>query len=660
MGRSFRTGMFLAILLVAQSALAETTLLDDQRAIFRNAWSSAERGEWILSARETELLKPYVLWPVLRGRYLEVTLATTPQTTIDAFLEREGTSRPARTLRYRYARHLARSGNTARYLQLYERYYAALGQADLDCHAVAAQIRSNAPINGALAVKLWLVGRSQHKACDPVFAWLNESGLLTEKEIRQRFELALAAREYNLARWLSKRLGKTEQATATRWQALRDRPAKALADTSRAALPTYQEELAYGIRRLAREDTEIAMQTWRKLAKRYPFDDALAAKTTEAIALIAAWRHEAHASDYMRLVPNTFASLELAEWRVRDALRRQDWSAVRTEVKALPDDEQNRDRWRYWHAVASQAIAPEAAEQALQSLASERSYYGFLAADRLGLDYALAHRAVAADTAMQTALAADPALNIALELHAVGLNGRARSAWDNAIRDRTVAEKRQAALLAADRGWDSRAIATLARAGEHDDLAVRYPVPWYTTFVGAARKNGLAVAWTYGIARSESLFMPDVRSPAGAVGVMQLMPATAKETARRADLPFRGLATLTNARSNITIGTRYLAGLAQRFDGHAALATAAYNAGPHRVDRWLAGADGMPGDIWVATIPFDETRGYVQRVLAAEAVFHWRLTDAQRRLSKSLPPIRANETRIAAVAAKPKRPSGRL
>ncbi|MEM8983365.1 MAG: transglycosylase SLT domain-containing protein [Pseudomonadota bacterium] len=659
MATGCRNALLLAIVLFATNAPADTTLLDDQRAIFRNAWSSAERGDWILSSRETALLKPYVLWPVLRGRYLEATLATTPAKTIEAFLEREGTSRPARTLRYRYARHLAKRGESARYLSLYERYYASLGEAELDCHAVAAQVRSNAPINGALALKLWLIGRSQHKSCDPVFDWLDESGLLTRNEIQQRFELALAAREYGLARWLAKRLGETEQATAARWLALRDRPAEALADTRRAKLPTYLDEIAYGVRRLARDDSKTAMTTWQRLRSQHDFDAELEAATTESIALIAAWRHEPHAGEFMRLVPNAFASLELAEWRVRDALRRQDWAGVRSAINALPNAEQGRQRWRYWRAVASLDSAPDAAEQTLRTLASERSYYGFLAADRVGVDYALAHRAVAADSAIQATLAADPALNIALELHAVGLNGRARSAWDSAIRQRSTAEQRQAALLAAERGWDSRAIATLARAGEHDDLAVRYPVPWYTTFVGAARENGLAVAWTYGIARSESLFMPDVRSAAGAVGVMQLMPATAKETARRADLPFRGLATLTNARSNIAIGTRYLAGLARRFDGHAALATAAYNAGPHRVDRWLSGANGMPGDIWVATIPFDETRGYVQRVLAAEAVFHWRLTDAQRRLSKSLPPISRPDQKVATVA-KPERPSGRL
>ncbi|MEL7536053.1 MAG: transglycosylase SLT domain-containing protein [Pseudomonadota bacterium] len=628
-------------------AIADDALLADQRAAFRNAWSLAERGEWQLSPGEEKLLKAYTLWPYLRGRYLEATLRKRPAAEINQFLADHGTSRPARSLRYRWARQLHKSGDWLGYLGIYRAFYKSLGNTELDCRAVAAQIAANEPINGALALSLWRVGHSQHATCDPVFAWLTDTGLVSTDEIRERFDIAIEAREFGLARWLAKKLGPTEQATAARWIALRDRPAKALGDTDRAKLASFPNELRYGVGRLARDDTTKAMQRWRKLQEQHDFPPAVAAATTERIALIAAWRHEAHAAEFIAAVPPAFASLELAEWRVRDALRRGDMVAVQKAIAALPTAEREQERWRYWLAIAVQEKEPAAARLLLDELAGERSYYGFLAADRIERAYTLGHRDIVRDRELLTELRGDPSVHQALELHAVGLNGRARAQWDSAMQTLSAAGRQQAALLAAESGWVSRSIAAVAKAGHYDDLAIRYPTPWYDAFAAAARDNEISVAWTYGIARSESLFMPDVRSSAGAVGVMQLLPSTARSTARAIGFKFRGITTLTDATSNIRLGTRYLAGLAQRFEGHEALATAAYNAGPHRVDRWLEGAGGMPADVWVETIPFDETRGYVQRVLAARAVFHWRLTDAQRRVSQSLPPIPPVAPRVA-------------
>ena len=642
---------WLALATVAGSnAHAGRSLLDDQRAIFRNAWASAERGDWVLSRNEQALLEPYVLWPVLRGRYLEAAMEKVSGSDIERFLNRHGTSRPARSLRFRYARYLARNGHNEAYLDIYARYYRTLGNAELDCRAVAAEIAANKPINGALALSLWRIGKSQHKACDPVFAWLADNDILGASERRERFELALAARELGLARWLAKKLSPVEQATAARWVALRDKPRQALADESRRTQPGFADEIAYGVARLARDDTTDAMAVWDTLRQRHAIPAELAARTTERIALIAAWRHEPHAAAFLARVPAEYASLELAEWRVRTALRAGDDKALLAALDALPAAEQAKPRWRYWRAHALAASAPDTATAILAEVAAERSYYGFLAADRLGQPYALKSHLPAADDATLTALRARPDVARALELHAVDLPGRARSEWDRAMRELSQDERRQAALLAASVGWHSRAISALASAGEFDVLELRYPTPWLAAFREAARQNDLPLAWTYGIARSESLFMADVRSPAGAVGIMQLMPRTGKQTARAAGLPYRGLATLTHAASNIRIGTRYLAELATRFAGHEALATAAYNAGPHRVDRWLEGAAGMPADVWVETIPFDETRGYVQRVIAARAVFHWRLTAAERPVSHSLPPIPAGARKVAATA----------
>jgi soluble lytic murein transglycosylase len=230
-------------------------------------------------------------------------------------------------------------------------------------------------------------------------------------------------------------------------------------------------------------------------------------------------------------------------------------------------------------------------------------------------------------------------LNRARELFFVGLEGRGRSEWDAAVTPMTNEQQKQAALLAHEWGWHSRAISTVAKAGDYDDLQIRYPLPWRQDFATNSKLAGIADSWAYGVARSESLFMRDIRSSAGAIGLMQLMPDTGRRTARELKLPYAGLATLTDTASNIRLGTHYLGKMYSRFDDNQVLATAAYNAGPLRVEQWLPESGSLDARIWIENIPFNETRGYVKRVLTDEAIFHWRLTGKLRRISSALPHI---------------------
>jgi len=235
----------------------------------------------------------------------------------------------------------------------------------------------------------------------------------------------------------------------------------------------------------------------------------------------------------------------------------------------------------------------------------------------------------------------------ARELFYVGQEGRGRSEWQSFLRHLPNEEKTQAAILAHRWGWHSRAISTAASLGEYDDLSIRYPLPYKTSFNEFAAQANIASTWAYGIARSESLFMRDVRSSAGAIGLMQLMPATGRDVARGIKLPYSGMTTLIDPASNIRLGTTYLGQMAERYGGNQVPATAAYNAGPHRVDRWLPEAGTMDARIWIENIPFNETRKYVKRVLSAQTIFHWRMTGETRRLSEALLLVEARTQRLA-------------
>ena len=230
----------------------------------------------------------------------------------------------------------------------------------------------------------------------------------------------------------------------------------------------------------------------------------------------------------------------------------------------------------------------------------------------------------------------------ARELFLVGLDGRGRSEWQAAISSLDAEQKLQAAILARRWDWHSRAIAAAASAGKLDDLELRYPLPYQSTFQRYSAEAQIPSTWAYGVARSESLFMRDVRSRAGAVGLMQLMPATGRAVAREIRLPYTGLNTLTDPQHNIRLGTTYLGQMTERFGGNRVLATAAYNAGPHRVVKWLPADGSLDARIWIENIPFNETRKYVRRVLEAETIFHWRMTGQARRLSDQLTSVEAD------------------
>ena len=622
------------------------SLYEQARAIFIEVYPEAERGNWepvdALSNAERTALERYPLWPDLEAAWLKANIATLDPARIDAYLDRHGTMKPARDLRYRYALHLARSGQSTRYLDLYKSYYQGLDVARLDCAALAAEIAvgdANGITQRALA--LWMTAQSQADECDPVFAWLKSRGELTAAHYRKRFDLAIDAQEFSRARWLGKSLGDTWVEAAEAWQRTASEPEAYLRSIDgRVTDAAGLDRLQYGFERLTYDDPRIAAELWAEIADRHPFAVADRLFIERHIALWTARDRLPGAYELLAALPAAARNNEVSRWRARVSLRAGEWRRLLGDIAAMPDAEASKDEWRYWQAIALERTgAADGARPILTELARERSYYGFLAADALDLPYAFADAPLTADDERMTELAARPDLVRARELLLVGLDSRGRSEWDAIVSRLSRDEQQQAALLAHRWGWHSRAIATAARLSAFDDLEIRYPLPFPDEFEAGSDAARIPATWALGVARSESLFMRDVRSHAGAVGVMQLMPATGRAVARRIDVNFVGLDSLLDPATNIRLGTTYLGEMTERFGGNRVLATAAYNAGPHRVDAWLPRSEPVETRVWIENIPFNETRKYVRRVLAAETIFHWRMTGETRRLSELLSAI---------------------
>ncbi len=642
-----------AILLCLLSASATADRLEEQRDAFRAVYPRAELGIRDLTPAQQALLEDYVLWPDLRAAWLRASLATASVTGIDAFLAQYEPLKPARALRYRYALQLAESGNADRFRDLYNRHYRDLNIPRLDCLALKLSIDAG-EVEPALprARDLWLVGHSQAEECDPVFEHLRESGQLDESLYKERYALAIEARSLSLARYLARSLPDEFRNDASNWSSAYGDSVNFLeGHESRADNETHRRQLIAAIEMLSYDQPEAAADHWGRIRSHYRFAADQQASVARHIALWMARNHRSESKAFLDDLPDAAIDTEVLRWRVRDALRRQYWPSVATAVQALPDQERQSDQWQYWRGIALAEQGKSAAGLAiLQRIAAERSYYGFLAADELRVGYAWSHKALEPDDAIIQALAGREDLIRARELFLVGLESHGRSEWDTAVEQLNPEAQVQAAILAGRWGWHSRAIATAAINERYDDLNLRYPLAFASQFEQYASDAGIAQSWAYGIARSESLFMRDIRSGAGAIGIMQLMPSTARRTARLLRQPYNGFMTLTDAGSNIRLGTSYLAEMYNRFDNHRVLATAAYNAGPLRVERWLPQGREIDARIWIETIPYQETRDYVRRVLAADTIFHWRLAGETQRMSAALIPV-SGTPRLAKLSA---------
>jgi soluble lytic murein transglycosylase len=321
----------------------------------------------------------------------------------------------------------------------------------------------------------------------------------------------------------------------------------------------------------------------------------------------------------------------IREWRVRAAIRDHDWPATLATIGWLSDEEQASARWQYWRARALDELGfSEDALLIYQQLVTERNYHGFLAADRLQLPYSFENQPASVSQTDMEIVASLPGVRRAKELLELDRLIEARREWEFTSERLNEEQLLIAAKLAESWQWHSSAIFTADRIEYWDDIPLRFPLGYQNDVIYQANKFDIEPAWIYGIMRQESAFVSDARSSQGALGLMQLLPSTGKYIARRNKTPYSGSYDLLVADKNIKLGSAYLKDVRDRLFDHPVLATAAYNAGYAKVKRWLPNDAAMEADIWIETIPYDETRDYLERVLAYTAIYDWRLNPGRQ------------------------------
>lgn len=644
MQRSVWVGVavLLAGVLLPAAAVAHDSHLEQQRRDYRAAMRAVAHHDTATYQRLLARLNGYILKPQLEYAYLSKHLDTTPGRVLTHFLAQYRYAAVSDQLRSKWLYFLARRGDWKTFMREYRDTSA---DNELRCYRLDHLLHTRGTDKAALASAVrdvWLSGTSQPKSCDAVYTAALRAGLIDRELVWERIRLAMERGATGLASYIGHEyLAPKERIWVTRWRSMYRDPDRALHHLNYPVTSDVARLVVrHGVVRLAERDPEVAMAQWRRLREKYHFTDADNDYVLRNLGLIAAHNHLPVAVTWLSMVSPNASDSEVRQWQVRAALRVGAWSRAKRFIHLLSPSAQQESHWRYLLARVEEKLGQtKAADKIYTTLANERSYYGFLAADRISLPYNMQEDPVQADKADLNKLEAQPAVAMAHELFVIGEVLDARRQWTWATRTMNSRQLELAALAASQWGWHDRAILTINRSGHQDDLSLRFPVVYRQLVEANARKTNLDPGWVYGVVRQESAFITDARSRAGALGLMQLMPRTGRRVARRLRLRVHSRYAILNVGNNIRLGTNYLKTVLEQHNGNQVLATAAYNAGPYRVRQWLPDSRPMDADVWVEGIPFNETRNYVKNVLGFTTIYDYRLGNTKIRLSDRMPRV---------------------
>ncbi|AYH45805.1 lytic transglycosylase domain-containing protein [Azoarcus sp. DN11] len=592
---------------------------DDRILAARDAVRSGDRAtlERLAAEREPHVLDPYVrYWRLVNilGRP-----EAPPVDELNEFLLREADSVLAERLRSDWLRRMAREYDWSGFLKV----YPDLREPDAELRCVQRNARLEL---GDLTVvdevrARWMELADSHSACEPVFRTLVQAGYLGSDDLWWRARRQIDSRSPSNAR------------TTLSWMNAADAPA--LADFDRMmkspaawldrlppnfAVSRASRELALAaLVRIAREDASSAYARFARIEERFGADER--AYVYAVLGHHGSLQGVPAAVRWFRAAGKTPMSAEQRAWRVRAELRVEDWRGVQAAVEGMTAAEQAQPEWTYWlaRAYAAQNRSPEAA--ALYGrIATLPNFYGMLAAEELGSLFAPPVRngnVTAEDIAR---VDADPGLRRALALYRLDMRTEGMREWNWSLRGQDDGFLIAAARLALRNEIYDRAINTAERTDPQANYDLRFLTPYRQLIEPQVRQQGLDMAWVYGLMRQESRFIAPARSSSGAQGLMQVMPATGKWVARKIGLSGYNQGMLADPNTNVLLGTSYMRLILEDLDEHPVLASAGYNAGPGRARKWR---DERPleGAIYAETIPFDETRDYVKKVMTNAVIY---------------------------------------
>lgn len=579
---------------------------------------------------------------------------------------------------------------------------------EITCYALKSKLRTHADVAMRDARGIWFTSKSQPDSCDAPFEAAITMGVISEKDINERMHLALEAGNVSLAKQLSARLSgeytvsslaldsaakdadrylekleldiqksvtanphiHIEAASAvqptfdiqtaqncgdalsiTDCAAVTARASDELANTTittplnpKMATQGQRVVALFALQRLAKQSPDLASIHWAKLAAYFPVSEQQYFYSW--LAYEAARKLDDRALQWYKLAQDAPLSEQQSAWRVRMALRTQDWPEVLSSINAMSEPQQHESAWRYWKARALQNLgSPLDARNLFAPLSVEYNFYGQLASDELA-DMPVMSSAVSTYKPSKEAVAemmSLPSVQRTLALYRMSMSSDALEEWRWMLRNFNDRELLTAAEVARSNEMYDRAIGAADKTVNLHDFSMRYLAPYRDVLQGHIRENSLDEAWVFGLMRQESRFVTNAKSNVGAVGLMQIMPATARWVAKKLGLKSYRNQLIHQLDTNLKLGTYYMKTVLAQSDDSPVLASAAYNAGPGRARQWR-GSQPLEGAIYAETIPFDETRDYVKKVMSNTMYYAHQFGAAPRSLKQRMGIIAAKTT----------------
>ena len=571
-------------------------------------------GDRVKLARHAGKIRGHALDMYISFWRLHLRLEEADPGELSDFLAKNAGTVLAEQLRRDWLRVLGRTGQW----ELFREKQSALVKDDPDVACYALQERwIRQDTSSLVEVKsFWRAQRALPEGCVPLVDVMLQSGELTQKDLSDRFRLLVQANLMTESKRVAERLSAEYMHFAGRIDGIAKAPARFL-EKSGADMKTVtgRELMIFALTRLAQSDLQSAVRHWSGgLREGLPLEDRQ--YVWVMLATLGARRSLPEAVDWFRQAGETPLSDEQLAWRARSALRQENWPEVKIAIERMSPSARSESTWIYWLGRSLRALGAEEDGKALFGrIAGGDHFYGRLASDELGMPLQIPPQAAPPTPDEFADVFALTGLKRALILYRLGLRTEAAAEWVWTVRAMDDRKLLAAAELAHRNGiWD-RAINTADKTIAAHNFTLRYPTHYRGVLSKQAQIRKLDEPLVFGLVRQESRFLADARSPAGATGLMQLLPATARWVARKIGMKGFRPSRVNRPDVNAALGAFYLKHVLDGFNGNPVLAAAAYNAGPNRARRWC---DTKPieGAIYIETIPFAETRQYVKKVMA--------------------------------------------
>lgn len=542
-------------------------------------------------------------------------LPTTPDTTFLDFIH--GSTPLATKLREKWLYELAKNKNWS----YFDQNYQPSQDINLVCYAQIAKYNMGMQQEALKAsIPLWLTGDSRPPSCDSLFTLLLKNEYLSQDMLTKRISLALDTRNIQLAQYLLKQYKIPHIAETKALNAVYQNP-RTISKLNPGGLNS--DIYLYGLKRLVSINMNDALKLWQQSKNQKLLNQAQQQAFVAHVALYKAMRNHEDALQWFAKVKPQYSNDVLLGWQIRFALKSQKWSQAKTLINKLKNKEE--PCWQYWLARSMEGQGEKTEAHALyESLAKSRQYYGFLASLRLNKTPSFSDEM--SITNMSLLQPYQTIIDQIQTLYLTKQNLQASRLLNDFISELPKDEASALVYWVANKlQWHNKSIYLSSNETLNNQLDLRFPLAYKESISLYAKKYAVAPEFIYAIIRQESGFRDDVISAAGARGLMQIMPYTAKVVSKADKIPYDNQNQLFLSQKNINIGVAYLKQLAKRFSNHPILIAAAYNAGPKQVVYWLKTHPPKEIDIWIETLPWQETRNYLKNIMAFYVVYQYRL-----------------------------------